>query len=84
MAKLTTEERKELPKKDFALGNGRYPIPDENHARNALARVAQYGTAAEKAEVRRKVHAKFPNIKEEHEAVAKGVADKLAERGKKS
>ena len=62
MAKLTAEERKKLPKKDFALGGGRYPIPDKNHARNALARVAQHGSASEKAKVRRKVHSKFPGI----------------------
>jgi hypothetical protein len=36
--------------------------PDESHARNALARVAQHGSSAEKAAVRAKVKAKFPNI----------------------
>jgi hypothetical protein len=71
---LTAEDRRELPGRDFALpghgngpegkGSGSYPIPDEKHGRNALARVAQHGTAAEKYEVRRKVHAKFPGIKE--------------------
>ena len=30
--------------------------------RNALARVSQHGTSAEKATVRRKVHAKYPSI----------------------
>lgn len=74
MSKLTTRQRKALPKSDFALpgkgsgpsgkGSGSYPIPDKSHARNALARVAQHGTPAEKAEVRRKVHAKFPSISE--------------------
>lgn len=83
MSKLTTKERDALPTKDFALGNGRYPIPDEAHARNALSRVAQFGTAAERAEVRRKVHTKFPGIKEEHEAVTKGVAEKLASKDRK-
>lgn len=43
---------------------GKYPIPDAVHARNALARVAQHGTPAEKAIVQRKVHAKFPGIGE--------------------
>jgi len=43
---------------------GKYPIPDLAHARNALARVAQHGTPAEKALVQRKVHAKFPGIGE--------------------
>ncbi len=67
MAKLTTQQRKSLPKKDFALGKkkgtkGSYPIPDKNHARNALARVSQFGTPTQKKEVRAKVHAKFPSI----------------------
>lgn len=43
-------------------GAGSYPIPDKSHARNALARVAQHGSSAEKAKVRAKVHAKFPGI----------------------
>jgi hypothetical protein len=43
---------------------GKYPIPDAAHARNALARVAQHGTPAEKAIVQRKVHAKYPGIGE--------------------
>lgn len=70
--KLTAAQRQTMPKSDFALpgkgegpkgaGAGSYPIPDANHARNALARVAQHGSAAEKAEVRRKVHEKYPNI----------------------
>jgi hypothetical protein len=67
---LDTAERKELPSKDFALkgakkgkaNEGKYPIPDESHARNALSRVSQFGSPAEKAAVRAKVHAKYPNI----------------------
>ena len=72
MADLTARERQKLPKKDFALpgrgegkkgaGSGSYPIPNQSHARNALARVAQHGTSAEKAEVRRAVERKFPSI----------------------
>jgi len=68
MARLTYGARKSLPKKSFALpskregGKGGYPIPDIEHGRNALARVAQHGTPAEKATVRAKVHAKFPGI----------------------
>lgn len=46
---------------------GKYPIPDEAHARNALARVAQHGTPGEKEAVRAKVHAKFPGIGEGEE-----------------
>jgi len=72
MAVLTTAARKKLPSKSFALpgkgagphgkGAGSYPIPDRSHARNALARVSQHGTASEKATVRAKVHAKYPDI----------------------
>ena len=59
---LTSKERDDLPAKDFALPGRRYPVEDKPHARNALARVSQHGTPAEKAKVRKKVHAKFPSI----------------------
>lgn len=72
MADLSAKKRQSLPKSSFALpgkgegkggkGSGSYPIPDESHARNALARVAQHGTSSEQATVRRKVAAKFPGI----------------------
>ncbi len=69
MAKLTTAKRKALPKSDFALpGKRAYPVPDKSHARNALARVSQHGTPAQKATVRAKVHAKFPSIGQNHYA----------------
>ena len=51
-AELTTEKRKALDDSDFALPGRRYPIMDEKHARNALARVAQNGTPTEAAKVR--------------------------------
>lgn len=66
MAVLTTKERNGLAGKEFAGPDRSYPIPDENHARNALARVAQHGTPSEMAAVRAKVHAKFPHILQEH------------------
>jgi hypothetical protein len=72
VAKLTTSARQKLKSSSFALpgkgtgkggkGPGSYPIPDPSHARNALARVAQHGSSAEKATVRAKVHAKYPSI----------------------
>jgi hypothetical protein len=62
MAKLSSAARKALPAQDFALGKGHYPIEDPNHARNALARVSEFGSSAQKAEVRAKVHAKYPGI----------------------
>lgn len=73
MAVLTARARKQMPSSQFALpgkgegpqgkGAGSYPIPDIAHGRNALARVAQHGTPAEKATVRAKVRSKFPGIK---------------------
>lgn len=65
MAKLTYKERKKLPKSDFVYpGRKAYPINDKAHGRNALARVAQNGTPAEKAKVRAAVHKKFPSLGE--------------------
>jgi hypothetical protein len=68
MAKLSTNARKSLPQSSFAVpskapGHGSYPIPDEAHARNALSRVAAFGSDTEKAVVRAKVRAKFPQIR---------------------
>jgi len=63
MAKLTRAARKALPKSDFAIKSTKsYPVNDKAHARNALARVAQFGSPAEKATVKKAVKAKFPSI----------------------
>jgi len=73
MADLTPKKRAKLPKSEFAIKSkaktadqkkesGNYPIPDKKHARNALARVAQHGSSAEKARVRAAVKAKYPDI----------------------
>ena len=69
---LTAHERQAMPRSDFALpgkgegpkgaGSGSYPVPDKAHARSALSLVSRYGSAAEKAKVRAKVHEKFPEI----------------------
>lgn len=70
MAELNAKQRKALPKSSFALPSkaktaqgkakgGSYPIPDRSHAQNALARVSQHGTPAEKAKVRAAVAKKF-------------------------
>jgi hypothetical protein len=63
MAVLTAAARKKIPASKFALPGGRYPVEDKAHARNALARVSQYGTPAEKATVRHKVRRLFSGIK---------------------
>ena len=67
MGELSAEQRARLPRSDFAIpskapGSGSYPIPDEAHARDALARVAQHGDPGEQAEVRAAVKRKFPGI----------------------
>jgi hypothetical protein len=62
---LDANARKHIAPHNFALPNGRYPIHDINHARNALARVSQNGTPEEKAKVRAAVHSKYPSIKSE-------------------
>lgn len=62
MAKLTAKARNALPKKDFALPGGRYPIEDKAHARNALARASQHASPVEKAKISAAVRKKFPGI----------------------
>lgn len=42
MAKLTSKDRKKLPKSDFGMpGERKYPMPDKAHAANAKARATQ-------------------------------------------
>ena len=62
MARLTYGARKALPTKSFAGPDRSYPINDAAHARNALSRVAQFGSSAVKARVRAAVHRKYPSI----------------------
>ena len=53
MAILNQRERE----KSATIGKDRYPIPDKNHARVALARINQGGLSSEqKAKVRAKAH----------------------------
>jgi hypothetical protein len=69
MPVLSSKRRQSLKSSQFALpgkgegkggkGSGSYPIPDESHARNALARSSGKPAAAT---VRAKVAAKFPGI----------------------
>ncbi|HHZ96933.1 MAG TPA: hypothetical protein EYN67_15595 [Flavobacteriales bacterium] len=72
--KLSTQQRKNLERSEFALpgkgdgpqgkGAGSYPINNESHARSALSMVAKYGTSEEKAEVRAAVEKKYPDIEQ--------------------
>ena len=42
MAKLTTKQRKAMPKEEFGLpGKKAFPMPDKSHAANAKARASQ-------------------------------------------
>ena len=69
MARLTTARRHALPNSEVALpnatgskGKGMYPVDTAARARNALSRVSQFGSPAQKKTVRAKVHSKFPGI----------------------
>lgn len=68
-AALSTGQRKQLSRSDFAIPPDRYPIQDRAHAINALARVAQNGSAAEQAQVRKAVCRRYPDL-----PACKGVA----------
>jgi len=59
---LDANARKHIAPEDFALPGRRFPIHDEAHARNALARVSQNGTPAEKKRVKEAVHKKYPDM----------------------
>lgn len=59
---LTAGARAHIKGKNFALPGRRYPIENPSHARNALARVSQFGSPAEKSKVRTAVHKKFPSL----------------------
>ena len=72
MAKLTTKGRNAIASKNFALPGRRYPIENASHARNALSRVSQNGSPEEKAEVRAKVHAKYPGIGQKKQTTSSG------------
>lgn len=63
MARLSRKKRKRLKKSQFAIPSKRkYPINDKAHARNALSRVSQHGSPAEKRRVRAAVKRKYPSI----------------------
>ena len=63
MARLSRKRRKKLKKNQFALpGKRKYPIDTKARARNALARVSQYGSSYEKKKVRAAVKRKYPSI----------------------
>lgn len=64
MAKLTSKQRKKLPKSKFALpGARRYPIDTKARARNALARAAQNESKSTQKTIRARVTKRYPSLK---------------------
>ena len=64
MGRLTSRGRRRIKRSNFALPKERkYPIQDIAHARNALARVAQYGSKSEQRRVRDVVGRKYPSLR---------------------
>lgn len=71
MAMLTSVERNKLPANDFVFPHSRkYPIHDKAHAENALARVSQFGSPAEKEAVHAAVYHRYPEIAHAHAMAA--------------
>lgn len=68
MAKLTTKQRKALPRSAFAGPNRSYPVENARHAANAKARASQAANAGRMSKA------------EESRIDAK--ADKMLKRGK--
>lgn len=70
--KLSYKDRKKLKDSDFAIvytkKDGtkvrKYPIQDISHAINALARVSQFGSSAQKKKVRTAVYERYPSLKD--------------------
>lgn len=62
--KLSSKQRSAMPKKEFALPGGRYPINDKSHAANAKARATQQWEAgklsnSQRAKIDEKANAKL-------------------------
>lgn len=63
MAKLNAKKRRSLKSSEFALpGKRKDPIPDKTHAKAALTMGMRGASPSEKAEIRKRVHAKFPSV----------------------
>lgn len=83
MAKLSTAQRKQIPKSDFAVpskapASGSYPINDKAHAQNALARAS--GKPVE-GQVKAAVAKKFPGMASAKKSAA-NIKAKLSARSK--
>ncbi len=62
MSKLTSKERNALPDSAFAGPHRSFPVNDPGHAKAAMGRASEYHPEL-KAQIRAKVHRKFPDIK---------------------
>lgn len=63
MAKLTSKERKDLPKSTFAGPDRSYPVPDKSHAVQAKARSTQAVNAGRISEsTKEKIDAKANKV----------------------
>jgi hypothetical protein len=75
MAKLSTQQRKTMPKSEFGLpGKKAYPMPDKNHAANAKARASQQVNAGRMS----------PSTEAKIDSKANKVLGKLPERGERT
>ena len=60
MSKLSTAQREAMPRSEFALPGGHFPINDANHARAALIDVGRaHISPAQKAIVKSRARAKL-------------------------
>ena len=65
---LSIKGRGQISPQNFVFPeHKKYPIHDLAHARNALARVAQFGSSDEQQQVRDAVYRKYPALKNRHE-----------------
>lgn len=69
--KQNAKQRRALSSNDFAIPpqsarRGRYPIPDQAHAVEALARVDADGTPEEKRKVHAAVRKRYPDLPSSH------------------
>lgn len=60
--KISTATRDSLSDDNFALPGRKYPIDTKARARNALARVSQFGSPSQQKKVRSAVKKKYPDI----------------------
>ena len=68
MGKLSTEQRKKIPKGEFGMpGEKKYPMPNRAHAANAKARASQMEKKGKLSEAsKEKIDAKANKILKKH------------------